>query len=74
MPETLFPGPIAGFTEYIKIAYAKARNSLTAYGDRLAIITPRSTTLSYRRKRQLPTPMQPKDSAAPATRPAKRWN
>jgi hypothetical protein len=32
MADTLFPRTIAGFTEYIKIAYAKAQNSLSIYG------------------------------------------
>jgi hypothetical protein len=43
MAENLFPRAIAGFTEYIKIAYAKAQNSLSAYGvspDKLAPVTP----------------------------------
>jgi hypothetical protein len=43
MAENLFPRTIAGFTEYIKIAYAKAQNSLSAYGvspDKLAPVTP----------------------------------
>jgi hypothetical protein len=43
MPEKLFPTTIAGFTEYIKIAYAKAQNNLSIYGvssDKLAVITP----------------------------------
>lgn len=43
MPENLFPTTIAGFTEYIKIAYAKAQSSLPTYGvspDKLAVITP----------------------------------
>ncbi|MDR2774211.1 MAG: hypothetical protein LBC19_05625 [Tannerella sp.] len=32
MPENLFPTTIAGFTEYIKIAYAKAQINLQIYG------------------------------------------
>jgi hypothetical protein len=43
MPENLFPTSIAGFTEYIKVAYAKAEESLSKYGvsaDKLAPVTP----------------------------------
>jgi hypothetical protein len=43
MGKDMFPSTIAGFTEYMKNAYAKAQNSLTAYGisaDKLAPITP----------------------------------
>jgi hypothetical protein len=43
MPENLFPTTIAGFTEYIKIAYAKAQNNLSPYGVnpvKLSEITP----------------------------------
>jgi hypothetical protein len=43
MAENIFPRPIADFTEYIKIAYAKAQNSLSTYGvspDKLAPVTP----------------------------------
>ncbi|KAA6302059.1 MAG: hypothetical protein EZS26_001660 [Candidatus Ordinivivax streblomastigis] len=43
MPENLFPTTIAGFTEYIKIAYNKAETNLTTYGinpDKLTVITP----------------------------------
>jgi hypothetical protein len=43
MPDSLFPSTIAGFTEYIKIAYVKAQTNLSAYGiapDRFEIVTP----------------------------------
>jgi hypothetical protein len=43
MPENLFPTTITGFTEYMKVAYAKAQNSLPQYGispDKLNVITP----------------------------------
>jgi hypothetical protein len=40
MPENLFPTTIAGFTEYIKIAYAKAQNNLSKYGISSAKLTP----------------------------------
>jgi hypothetical protein len=43
MPENLFPTTIAGFTEYIKIVYAKAQNNLSKYGvssDKLTPVTP----------------------------------
>jgi hypothetical protein len=43
MPENLYPTTIAGFTEYIKIAYKKAETNLQVYGippERLAVITP----------------------------------
>jgi hypothetical protein len=43
MPERLFPTTITGFTEYIKIAYIKAEDSLSKYGisaDKLAPVTP----------------------------------
>jgi hypothetical protein len=43
MPENLFPTTIAGFTEYIKIAYAKAQANLPKYGipnGKLEVITP----------------------------------
>ena len=43
MPEYLFPRAIAGFTEYIKIAYVKVQNNLNTYGissAKLAVITP----------------------------------
>ena len=43
MPDNLFPGTVAGFTECIKIVYDKAQTNLQNYGispDRLAAITP----------------------------------
>ncbi|MDR2466827.1 MAG: hypothetical protein LBD35_05485 [Prevotellaceae bacterium] len=43
MPHDIFPRTITGFTEYIKIAYAKAQTNLTAYGiapEKLAVVTP----------------------------------
>jgi hypothetical protein len=40
MPENLFPTTIAGFTEYIKIAYAKAQANLSKYGIADAKLTP----------------------------------
>jgi hypothetical protein len=43
MPDNIFPATIAGFTQYIEIAYAKAQNSLQKYGvppDKLEVITP----------------------------------
>jgi hypothetical protein len=43
MADSLFPTTIAGFTEYIKIAYSKAQTNLQAYGinpEKLAAITP----------------------------------
>ena len=43
MPENLFPTTITGFTEYIKIAHAKAKNNLEFYGisaTKLAAVTP----------------------------------
>jgi hypothetical protein len=43
MPENLLPRTIAGFTEYLKIAYAKALNSLNVYGvspDKLTSLMP----------------------------------
>jgi hypothetical protein len=47
MPESIFPRTITGFTEYIKIAYAKAQTNLPVYGispDKLTPITPLYTT------------------------------
>lgn len=43
MADSLYPLTITGFTEYIKVAYAKAQTSLQKYGvspDKLAVITP----------------------------------
>jgi hypothetical protein len=43
MADKLFPTTITGFTEYIKVAYAKADTSLSAYGiapDKFAPIIP----------------------------------
>jgi hypothetical protein len=40
MPENLFPTTIAGFAEYIKIAYAKAQANLSKYGIAAAKLTP----------------------------------
>jgi hypothetical protein len=43
MSHDIFPKTIAGFTEYIKIAYAKAQTNMTAYGiapEKLAVVTP----------------------------------
>jgi hypothetical protein len=43
MPENLFPATITGFTEYMKIVYAKAQSGLPQYGvsgDKLSVITP----------------------------------
>ncbi|MDR2139703.1 MAG: hypothetical protein LBP50_09160 [Tannerella sp.] len=43
MPESLYPRTITGFTEYIKIAYAKAQAGMQVYGispDKLAPVTP----------------------------------
>jgi hypothetical protein len=43
MPESIFPRTITGFTEYIKIAYAKAQINLPVYGispDKLTPVTP----------------------------------
>jgi hypothetical protein len=43
MAENLFPRTITGFTEYMKVAYAKAQNSLPQYGvspDKLNVIAP----------------------------------
>jgi hypothetical protein len=43
MADNLFPGTIAGFTEYMKIAYHKAQINLSVYGistDKFAGITP----------------------------------
>ncbi|MDR2116935.1 MAG: hypothetical protein LBP87_11210, partial [Planctomycetaceae bacterium] len=43
MSNHIFPRTITGFTEYIKIAYAKAQNNLPQYGispDKLMAITP----------------------------------
>ena len=43
MPERIFPRTIAGFTQYIKIAYNKALSSLSQYGinpDKLTVVTP----------------------------------
>lgn len=42
MSDKLFKKTIAGFTEYIKIAYVKAQNNLSEYGvnpDKFAVIT-----------------------------------
>jgi hypothetical protein len=42
MSDKLFKKTIAGFTEYIKIAYVKAQNNLSVYGvnpDKFAVIT-----------------------------------
>ncbi|MDR2811390.1 MAG: hypothetical protein LBB84_12715 [Tannerellaceae bacterium] len=43
MAESIFPRPIAGFTEYMKIAYSKAQVNLQTYHiapDKLAVISP----------------------------------
>jgi hypothetical protein len=43
MADKLFPLSIAGFTEYIKIAYVKAQTNLSVYGvspDKFNVITP----------------------------------
>jgi hypothetical protein len=47
MAEKLIPRSIARFTEYIKVAYAKAKNNLEKYEispDKLKVITPIYTT------------------------------
>ncbi|MDR2116622.1 MAG: hypothetical protein LBP87_09620 [Planctomycetaceae bacterium] len=46
MSNRIFPRTIVGFTEYIKIAYAKAKDNLSLYGIAAAKLSPVTATYS----------------------------